>query len=55
MRAVATIQEIILRLSPFHGDEFTCRIIICAKQLVSIQVCYLTGDWFNTPLSSFDR
>ena len=24
-----------------------------AEELASIYICYSTGDWFNTPLSSF--
>ena len=35
------------------GDRFTCRIVTYAEVLVSVYICYSTGEWFNTPLPGF--
>ena len=56
MSVVCRLQEVCRRqecLFMCFISEFTCRIVTYAEELVSIYICYSTGEWFNTPLSVF--
>ena len=50
---------VLLKVVPVTGatilqvGRFTCRIVTYVEELVSVYICYSTGDWFNTPLSGF--